>query len=620
MIALRKVRLRLRAAQEGVALVMVIGIAGVMSLLLVAAVSISLGTLHRSDDDQDWNAALAAAFAGLEEYQSRLSEEPGYVQYGNPASSFSRPNTTIPATVKLPTTANPAFGLGTSGTWAIARGPNVGTQPGPELFRYRYEVDNRAYNATGNIRLRSTGRVDQETRTVVADVRQTGFIDYVYFTDYEYQDPTIPPIPSPLCANVHNWEGSGRASSCRIYFLTGDAVHGPLHSNDTLYICGGTTFDSTITTGRPTGGYQGGTGSSGCTSATPTFSAGAPVYSPSIAMPATNGELIKETRTDIPDEVPRPGCLYTGPTVITFLSNGKMNVKSPWTKFVNISNAAGTTGNNTYATKCGSITDLKSAAGATIDVVQNNVVYVQNIPLTGANGAATADTQTTTGTLRCKTTTGTVIGNSFAYSQNIVGYPVNGSSSTTTEKPQVAGTAANASYGCRNGDVFVSGVNAGGAITIAAQNYIYITGDLTYANVDTDMIGLVGQNAVWVYNPINNNSSPAYMLTNGNRTIQAAILSVAHTFAAQNHALADRGTLTVYGSIAQKYRGLVSSGTNGYTKNYQYDPRYRYTAPPKFLSPVTTTYGINVWVEVSPVMNADGSCVYKPFPNQTVCV
>jgi hypothetical protein len=30
-------------------------------------------------------------------------------------------------------------------------------------------------------------------------------------------------------------------------------------------------------------------------------------------------------------------------------------------------------------------------------------------------------------------------------------------------------------------------------------------------------------------------------------------------------------------------------------------------APPKYLSPVTTTYGVSVWVEVSPVFQSTGA-------------
>jgi hypothetical protein len=97
------------------------------------------------------------------------------------------------------------------------------------------------------------------------------------------------------------------------------------------------------------------------------------------------------------------------------------------------------------------------------------------------------------------------------------------------------------------------------------------------------------------------------ILNNTNRNIDAAIISVAHTFQVQNYNRGgERGTLTVYGAIAQRFRGIVHGGNNGYYKDYNWDPRLQYTAPPKYLSPVTTTYGVNVWVEVAPVFDSVG--------------
>ena len=586
MIAFRNFRLRLHAAQDGMAMIMVIGVGSVMTILIVAALAMSFGTQNKAKTDTEWNGALAAAFAGIEEYQSHLSEEPGYVQYGNPASLFSHPTQTGTATVTLPTgtLANPAFGVGPTGTWAQAE-----DMDGNPTFKYRYEVDNSKYSSTGNIRLRSTGLVGGETRSVVADLRQTGFIDYLYFTDLEMTDPAI---ANGGCSLVHTWEGRG---GCTIQFGTSDILEGAVHSNDTLYICA-SRFKQTVTTGKPGGGYV---RPSGC--ALPTFDKGAPVFSPSVPMPATNTELLKETRSDLTGTtVPRPGCLYTGPTQITFLAGGKMNVKSPWTQFTNTTGSPTSGGNNINSAQCGLPSALQSAAGATVNVLKNNVVFVQNIPLTGINSATATQTTTTGSNTRCKNLAGASLTTSAGYSQNVVGYPL------ATEKPPVVGTDATASYGCRNGDLFISGTNSGGAITLAAQNYIYVTGDLRYNNTDSDMIGLVGNNAIWVHNPIT--VSDAFINGN-NRRIDAALLSVAHTFTVQNYTVgSSRGTLTVYGSIAQKFRGPVgTTSPTGYTKNYLYDPRFRYTAPPKFLSPVTTTYGINVWVEISPVYNVDGT-------------
>ena len=63
------------------------------------------------------------------------------------------------------------------------------------------------------------------------------------------------------------------------------------------------------------------------------------------------------------------------------------------------------------------------------------------------------------------------------------------------------------------------------------------------------------------------------------------------------------GTLTVTGTIGQRYRGAVGtvSGTTiqtGYAKSYRYDRRMKYLSPPKFLDPVASAWAIAVWKEI----------------------
>lgn len=589
-----------RQSERGIAMVTVIGVTSVLILLVVAATATALGSQRKSVNDADWNAALAAAYAGIDEYQNRISDEPSYVKFGNPASAFSNPTGAASSTVQLPpsSAANPALELGATGAWAAVPGSS-------DRAQFRYEVDNSAYGTTGTVRLRSTGKVGELTRTIVANLRQTGFIDFLYFTDYEISDPdvvgmSVNPPASPSCTVVHKWApgGSGRGCST-IQFGNSDVVKGPLHSNDTMLVCAA-RFEGIVTTGNPTGAYD---RPSGC--AVPTFTEGSPVYSPSIAMPPTNSQLKSETRSDLPDDVPRPGCLYTGPTSIRFISGGRMVVTSPWTKFTNTTGPTGAVGNNDRSAQCGTPAALRT--GATLPVPENNVIYVQNIPLSGANSASAA---TTTSTSRCRNVSGTTLANNLGHSQNVVGFP------RTDETPPRSGTDATASYGCRNGDVFIEGQLSGGAVTVAAENYVYVTGNVTYANEERDMLGIVGNNAVWVYNPMRVTTSGGWWptttytpLTSAHRTIEAAILSVSHTFAVQNYNVGGaRGVLKVTGAIAQKFRGPVgNTGPNGYDKDYEYDGRFRFTAPPKFLSPVTTTYGVNVWVEVSPAFHADGT-------------
>lgn len=570
---------RLRGEEEGYALLTVLGVGIVLLAMVAAALSVSSSGYVKAKTDDDANAALAAAYAGVEEYQSRLANDSRYFMYGNPSAAFSASSA---ATVSLPTGAleNPAFGVGAAGTWATIPG---GTSA------YRYEIDNSDYDATGILHLRVTGRAGDSTRTVVTDLKQDGFLDFLYFTDFEIQDPVFSGQTS--CANKYAW---ARSSNCQIIqFGAMDVINGPLHSNDQMQICGA-KFKGAVTTAstmspnwsRP----------SGC--ASPTWSVGAgPVSSSTIGMPPTNGDLKKETRTDLAD-VPRPGCLYTGPTTITFNAGGTMTVVSPWTKRTNVAATAAGSSNPAQCGQPGTGTgQLGHKNGATIPVLPSNLAYVQNVPVSSADpnywasGVRPADV----------TCTGT---------SDFPGWSFHDTRYPATDETQPNGTnAANPAYQCTYGDVFVSGV-VNGAITVASENFVYITGNITYADPQDDILGLVGNNAVQVWNP---RKASGLVHTTLHRTVQAAILSVAHTFTVQNYAQAPaRGTLTVLGAIAQKYRGPVATTSggslvSGYAKNYVYDTRLRYTAPPKFLTPTSTTYGVTQVASVRSAFDAKGA-------------
>jgi hypothetical protein len=84
------------------------------------------------------------------------------------------------------------------------------------------------------------------------------------------------------------------------------------------------------------------------------------------------------------------------------------------------------------------------------------------------------------------------------------------------------------------GTVYVQ-VQADAQVTVGAAHDVVITGDLTLADggSGTDVVGLVGGSYVWVYHPIDasaQNLAGAPVV----RQIQAAILSVGHSFVVQN--------------------------------------------------------------------------------------
>ncbi|GAA1522426.1 hypothetical protein BJ978_001763 [Agromyces terreus] len=584
-----------RDDERGAALLTVLGISLVLLILIAIGASWSLAGLRKAATDNDTSAALAAAYAGADEYTSRLSNDASYFRYGNPASAFS---TASGSSVALPVPpakpANPAFNVAAGAPWASVAGSGGRAS-------FRYEVDNSNFDRTGVIRVRSTGKVGTAVRSIIVSIKQKGFIDYLWYTDYEFGDPMY---NTGTCSPIrHDWEG-GRPPGCvDIQFRNEDEMNGPAHSDDRMLICGGSDWNGSVTTADPrTPNY------SSCGSGTPNFNQGAPVSTSTVGMPPTNQEMENETRVDLPDTVARPGCLYTGPTVITFNSGGTMTVISPWTRVTQPSYTTGIASQSPNT--CGRIADLNSYAGATIPVLDQNLIYVQDVP--SATGPADPNRPTSTSYLPPRFTcvgSGRTSGWQFRQGTNAwprIGFPYFGNTTASTETIPASpvSTDANPSYDCRRGDVFVRG-DLKGAVTISAT-VVYITGDLKYVPSTDSILGLVGQNSVWVWNPMRS-STAINPYGTGNRRIDAAMISVAHVFQVQNYSVGSkRGDLIVNGAIAQKFRGIVYNG-GGYDKDYNYDTRFKTIAPPKFLTPTSTTYGVTQFSSTAPAFTSTGA-------------
>ena len=319
-------------------------------------------------------------------------------------------------------------------------------------------------------------------------------------------------------------------------------INGPLHSNDAILICGSPTFNGKVTTswqgaGTPLKRYRSNTGG-GC-GGTPTFAnSGDPKYADPLTMPPSN--LAIKVKADA--TLGGAGCLFTGPTSITLNAAGTMTVASPYTK-------VGATPNNCAGgTKAAPVTEALPA---------NGVIYVQNVP------ADPADPNYTAGCLTSTQLDGT------ATVQHPLGYP---------QRYDIT------QYGCTDGDVFLKG-RLKGRLTIAADNNIDIIGNVTYqgGTGGSDLLGLVANNYVEIYHPVGDCGSTS--CNNGNQVngyynlddvpvgpgtafhnpiVQAAILSVNHSFRVQNYKYGDNnlGSITVYGAIAQEYRGIVGTAGN----------------------------------------------------------
>jgi hypothetical protein len=527
--------MRPRSDESGMALVTVMLAMSVLLALAVAAINYGLGSQKVSKRDQDWQSALSAAEAGLDNYQFHLNENANYYIYsaGSP-----------------PPDGNLAFSQ-----YVNIPGGNTNGQ-------YRYSADTSRIGIDGTITLTSTGKVGQRKRTVQSVVRRRSFLDYLYFTDYETTDPAAY-TGSPFTASeaqdecaFHYYEG--RDNDCSdIQFISADTINGPLHSNDAILMCGDPTFNGSTSTSWNTTGTR---WRSGCGGTSPNFAnAGDPRYFPPLSMPPSNAALKSETTTSA------GGCLYTGPTRIRLLSSGQMTVKSPFSKQTNNSCPTNGTGNKP----------------------SNGVIFVQNVPSTSGNpnytngcpynvnsrkhplGLPIANDKTTYG---CRNgdvfIEGTLKGQLTVASENNI--------DITWDLKYQGGTAGTDLMG------------------LIANNYIEIwhpvsctSGSSSSCNLDADFPGETARNSEFDDPTVQaailavNHS---FRVQNHNRGAPLGTLTI-------NGAIAQR----YRGPVGTGSGGSVSTGVG---KDYNYDQRLKYLSPPKFLDPVAASYDIAVWKEI----------------------
>ena len=216
-----------------------------------------------------------------------------------------------------------------------------------------------------------------------------------------------------------------------------------------------------------------------------------------------------------------------------------------------------------------------------------NVYYGQtNVEFTGTSMTVTHYDRVT-GALR--TDTGTALpGNGVIY---VLQHPSLGCSRLNGPLEQDYSDSA----GCAV--LTVSGSYAK-SMTLGSAADILIDGDLTRSG--DPVLGLIAENFVRVKHDERGCPSASTCFRRQDYLVQAAILSLAHSFIVDNYSSGARlGTLRVEGAIAQRFRGPVGQfntttgeTTRGYAKDYHYDNRLRYRSPPYFLDPVSAAWRI----------------------------
>lgn len=626
-----------RRDESGMAMVLVVGSMLVLAMLAMTALAYSLQSQQFARYTQDHGGAMAAAQSGIEDYISRLNRDDQYWK------SVDCSNVAL---------QGPAVGANSCGWTATTPEGWLPVVPGetdPEAAWFHYSVDSSMATSQRMVLVRSTGRVNGEYRTIEAAVGKAGSTDYVYYTDFESADPSniqaYPPGSSNPASRpeggasqnacgaagyqnaLYWWQGRNGYRCQEIQFVSGDKLNGGVYTNDAAWStgaeflagfythnpgCNGITSNQSTWRNclRTTGGVS--------PSSTANFWNIRPQY-------ADQKRSLDDTSAEFANH---PGCHYYGATRVVFNSDGTMNV---WNKTSNNGNRAPdaipATGLPTPS--CGTLAALDSAAGARVAVPDQMVIYVAAAP-------SAQNRQCNSGEIGGPTGRTLPIGNYDRALHN---------SSTRTQYAYDVSMAEPTKY-CSEGNLYAEGVLKG-RVTLAAAASIVVTGDLVLAEGrnGNDLLGLVATNSVEVLHPLevtyswqNRNAqcvdaSPrSYRYcpnegigsddevsgwprryadpTTGTNVpstgvqIAGSIQTLQHSFLVQQYGIGPaKGQLVVFGSIAQRWRGIVGStdgnGMHGYLKLYEYDPRLVTSAPPYFPRWVNAQWGLRYSGEIN---------------------
>jgi Tfp pilus assembly protein PilX len=632
--------------EDGFTLIFALIVLFVGGLLVAGAFAAVSGDIDVTRRDTSQKKAYYAALAGVEQYKARLNTTEKYW--------FTCPKG---ENIKLTGTNDETYSFKTlpaSGHTTCEAKNQLSVIEGPG-------------HASGTFRIESTGTSGGAKRSIIATFTHPGFTNYVYFSNYEVEDPTtFEPEPTE-CEHYYKYRVEHHLTGeCEpIQFAAKDKVNGPMHTNDAADLCADSTSKPTF--GRSGeedsiemngGHYSEGTGCSNSFNMLGVYTEKAQTLLP----PATDNELLESAgykftgRTTI---VLKAGLSGNRDTMIvttpegtlpskTFPANGVVYIKNaasgcnikytPFgTDYVNDTGCGNVYVSGTYTEPLtiaaendvivnGPITTTVNAAGkptgtGTLGLIATNFVRIYHPVKEGY----TAETQAPENPLQTP-----INEKCIKVVKTMNGKVTSGSTEITNLSPSTTGLSV-------GNEVTGTGIPAGATITTINSNKtsIKISAKATSSSTSTSLTFYTPTgyeyysgikkcveeppSSKFEYNETENLfiekcesgttsksehfckyennstrcSSKATNLTGSmtSPTIDAAILSTQHSFIVDNFKCgAQLGELTVWGSIAQFWRGPVGTGgsSTGYIKNYNYDNRLATAQPPEFLSSTTS--------------------------------
>lgn len=211
----------------------------VTSLLVTAVFVSARGDIKLTQTSSIQKEAYNAAVAGISRYKYQLNSED---EYWKKCPSFS---SKIAAA-----SSKEAYGSSEESFEVKTLPSSKHTEKECKEEKQTAIVES-AKSANGTFRIESTGEAAGVKRSIIATFTHPGFLNYVYFTKYEVEDPTnfTNPVPTNECENYYKvrkatyYEQDGKKQLLTkwcppIHFAANDKVNGPMHTDDSAAICG----------------------------------------------------------------------------------------------------------------------------------------------------------------------------------------------------------------------------------------------------------------------------------------------------------------------------------------------------------------------------------------------
>lgn len=522
---IRYLRNRLKpTADAGFAMIVAIGVMFVSGLLVVAAFTAAQGDITLSHRDSSGKRAYYAALAGIQDYEYQLEENPDYWEScESPSGNVREP----PETDEKPAESYVVTPLERQEVAGAAKAVNAETcKQNP--FSTMIQKTGAAANT---FRVESVGTAGESKRAIMATFKVKGFLNYVYFTQYEDEDIGLYNGPSE-CENYY-WERKN-ASCETIVFVSKDKINGPMHTDDAPAICGTPTFGVANHNPEDVVEFGGAPYEYECSEkAKPIYNDKQKTWTKATPLipPESDRSLEKyakeESSTDVLTGVTHIVMNGTSNQLeVTTYRGGKEGKElMPWPKDGLIYVRTGTTCPRYEPDNSDTSSEESAALKDECGNVYVSGTYSQALTIGAEND---------------------VIINGSIYPTSVAGKLGSEPSGTAT-------------------------------LGLIASNYVRV-----YHPVEKCSSGYGGETC----------SNASGSLTNP--WIYAAILSTGHSFVVDNYGLGSSlNELNVYGAIAQKFRGIVgTTGGTGYIKNYEYDERLAVDEPPYFLSPLNSGWKV----------------------------